>query len=458
MSSTRRHFLKSVASFAAIPYFWTNSRAEAQDKNSRLRLGMIGCGGKGRDDARLAASHGDFVALCDVDRPRAESYAANPELNGDGKRKLDIYVDHRELLARDDIDAVICATPDHWHTAVYVDALRAGKHVYGEKPMTLTIDEVKILRRVVAASDRVFQVGNQQRSCQWFREAVAVAQSGVLGDNLRATCYLGQGRSGGPFLPRPIPEGLQWDRWLGQAPLAPYMPERCHSTFRWWYDYSGGKLTDWGAHHMDIAQWALGAIDTGPTEIEGRGVHDTRPNCYDTAQSFRGTMRFANGTALVFEDGGKKTNGILIEGDKERIFVNRGKLAGNIIDKITADRAWNARIREAAGKLYDGPYGLPDVELKDYPNVARGPDSSWTRVKQSHMTNFFQCIASGNSPISEVVSVGNATISCHLANIALRLGRKLAWDPRRETFVDDEEANGMLARQQREGYQIDASI
>jgi predicted dehydrogenase len=239
---------------------------------------MIGCGGKGRDDARLAAAYGDFVAVCDVNRPHAELYANNPQLNGDGKRKLNIYSDHREMLARDDIDVVICATPDHWHTPVYVDALRAGKHVYGEKPMTLTVDEVKVLRKVVADSECILQVGNQQRSCQWFREAVAIAQSGILGENLKATCYLGMGPKGGPFKTKQVPEGLDWDRWLGQTPFVPYMPQRGSRSFRWWYAYSGGKLTDWGAHHIDIAQWALGAIGTGPV-----GVLDERQNCFNTA-------------------------------------------------------------------------------------------------------------------------------------------------------------------------------
>ncbi|HYW78206.1 MAG TPA: Gfo/Idh/MocA family oxidoreductase [Thermoguttaceae bacterium] len=455
MTISRRNAIKAAA-VATVPYLWTSSYARSQDKNSRLRLGMIGCGGKGRDDAQLAAEHGDFVALCDVDRHRAEGFADNPRLNGDGRRKLDIYTDHKELLQRDDIDAVVCATPDHWHTPIYVDALLAGKHVYGEKPMTLTIDEVKILRRIATESKCTFQVGNQQRSCQWFREAIAIAQSGILGDNLTATCYLGEGRSGGPFPTRPVPEGLDWDRWLGQTPSVPYLPQRCHGSFRWWYEYSGGNLTDWGAHHIDIAQWALGAIDTGPVEIEGTGVHDTRENCFNTAQTYRGTMTFANGAKLIFADGGKKTNGIMLEGDKERVFVNRGKLVGNMMDKIAADPQWNARIREAAGELYEGAYGLPEVELRDYAKVDGTADSSWTRVKHSHMGNFFKCIETGATTISDVVSVGNSTISCHLANIAMRLGRRLIWNPDAERFVDDEEANAMLGRKQRLGYEIAA--
>jgi predicted dehydrogenase len=320
--------------------------------------------------------------------------------------------------------------------------------------MTLTIDEVKILRRVAAASDRVFQVGNQQRSCQWFREAIAIVRSGILGDELTATCYLGAGPSGGPFREQAVPEDLDWDRWLGQTPLVPYIPQRCHGSFRWWYEYSGGKLTDWGAHHIDIAQWALNALETGPVFIDGRGVHDTRPDCFNTAQTYRGTMKFANGSQIVFEDGGKQTNGILFSGSKERIFVNRGKLVGNMVNKITADKKWNARIREAAGALYDGPYGLPDVVLNEYDRLGGQGNSSWTRVKQSHMGNFFRCIESGVRPISDVVSVGAATISCHLANITMRLARPLDWDPSAEAFSEDDEANAMLARPQRDGYRI----
>jgi len=456
VSHSRRRFLKKAAAASvALPFVWTSPYVRGEDKNSRPRLGMIGCGGKGRDDAQLASEYGDFVAVCDVQRSRAKRYADNRRLNGDGRRTLDIYADHNEMLERKDIDAVICATPDHWHTAVYVDALRAGKHVYGEKPMTLTVDEVKILRRVAAKSGCTFQVGNQQRSCQWFREAIAIAQSGVLGDNLTATCYLGRGSRGGPFEVQPVPDDLDWDRWLGQTPMVPYIPQRCHGSFRWWYEYSGGKLTDWGAHHLDIAQWALGAIDTTPVEIEGAGVHDTRENCFNTAQTYKGTMTFANGTKLIFEDGGSKTNGILLSGDREHLFVNRGKLVGNIINKITEDAAWNARIREAAGRLYDGPYGLPEVELQNYPAVDRSADSSWTRVKQSHMGNFFKCITTGVRPISDVVTVGSSTITCHLANIALRTGRKLTFDPSTEMFVGDDAANAMLAREQREGYEIE---
>ncbi|TWT80232.1 putative oxidoreductase YdgJ [Planctomycetes bacterium CA13] len=456
MTYSRRRFLKVTAATIAAPAVWTGAAA-ARDKNSRLRLGMIGCGGKGLDDAKLAAEHGDFFALCDVDRRQIDRFAENPAVSGTGGHKPDFYSDHRELLQRDDIDAVICATPDHWHTPIYVDAIRAGKHVYAEKPMTLTIDEVKVLRKVVAQSDRTFQVGNQQRSCQWFREAVAIAQSGVLGDNLTATCYLDEGKAGGPFKAQPVPNALDWDRWLGQAPDIPYTAHRCHKSFRWWYEYSGGKLTDWGAHHIDIAQWALNTLDSSPVEISGKGFHDKRENCFNTAQTFHGTMRFANGTKLVFADGGSKNNGILLQGDRERVFVNRGKLVGNMLNHITADPKLHATIRESAERLYKGPYGHSDIEINDYSSFGGHNGKNWTRAKSSHMGNFFKCIESGQKPISDVVSVGSSTIACHLGNIALRLGRQLKWDPVNERFIGDDEANAMLSRKQREGYEIEAS-
>jgi len=453
--NTRRTFLKTSTAAAVTPYFWTSRCKAVQDKNSRPVLGMIGCGGKGRDDSSLASRHGDFAAVCDADLSRAETYAANPALNDNGNRTIDVYQDYRELLDRDDIDAVICATPDHWHVPIYVDAIRAGKHVYGEKPMTLTIDEVKIMRRVAAASDRTFQVGNQQRSCQWFREAIAIAQSGLLGDQLTAHCSIGVGRKGGPFAVKPVPDHLDWDLWLGQTPMVPYIPQRTHGSFRWWKEYSGGTLTDWGAHHIDIAQWGIGALDSGPVTIEGEGVFDDRENCYNTAQTFRCELAFENGNRIVVEDGGGE-NGILFEGEKEHIFVNRGKMTGNLINQITSDPAWLSEITEAATALYEGPYGLPDGEVDDYTKIGvLNRSNAWTYVKQSHMANFFRCSESGDRPISDVVSVGTATISCHLCNIAMQLGRKLTWDPTEEQFVGDEEANGMLAREQRAPYIIE---
>ena len=454
MPIPRRRFLKRSAALIAttVPGFSSTALSRSADKNSRPVLGMIGCGGKGRDLSRMAAAFGDFAAVCDVDRTRAERYAANPKLTGDGARKIDVYRDYRKLLEREDIDAVICAPPDHWHTAIYVAAIQAGKHAYGEKPMTLTIDEGKILRRVVGASKSVFQVGNQQRSCQWFRQAVAIAQSGMLGTKLTATCNVGTGLKGGPFSSTEPPTGLDWDFWLGQAPYVPYIKQRCHSTFRWWREYSGGKLTDWGAHHIDIAQWAIGAIDTGPVEIEGEGVFDERKDCYNTAQTFKCTLTFANGNKILVQNGSK--NGIRLEGEKGSLFVDRQQLSGELVKRLAKDRVASDRVRVAASALYDGPYGVPDEQLSEYESFRKRTD--FGTAKKSHMGNFFNCIVKGGQPISDVATVQRSNTSCHLCNIAMLLGRKLRWDPKREDFIGDTQASAMLAREQRKPYTIDA--
>ena len=437
---TRRNFLKTAAVGGCItPYFWSSAYAKPEDKNSRPVLGLVGCGGKGRDLRTSAEHFGDFAAFSDVDRSRAEKFAAG---------RGDVYDDYRKMLDRKDIDAVVAATPDHWHTAVNVDALRAGKHVYGEKPLTLTIGEGKTLLKVLMETGGVLQVGAQQRSSVWFRQAVAIARSGILGKTITATCFIGPGSAGGPFEETDPPEGLDWDFWLGQAPMVPYVKQRCHGSFRWWLEYSGGKITDWGAHHIDIAQWGIGAENTGPVEVQGQGVFDDRKNCYNTAQTFNCTLTFAGGNKIVVKEG--PGNGVLFEGEKERIYVNRGQLSGNLVENKAADikRAVDAEV----AKLYSGRLGIADTG-GPIRNSFSGP--TWSDVKISHMGNFFNCTQDGNEPISNARSLHRTASSCHLCNIAMKLGRKLRWDPDKEDFIGDDEASSMVNRTQRSPYKIE---
>jgi predicted dehydrogenase len=240
---------------------------------------------------------------------------------------------------------------------------------------------------VLKETGLVFQVGSQQRSAPWFRRAVALARSGILGNKLTAVVALGRGKAGGPFRERTPPAGLDWDFWLGQAPAVPYIPERCHKSFRWWLEYSGGEVTNWGAHHLDIAQWGLGAESTGPVEIEGHGVFDDRPNCYNTAQKFNCTMKFANGNTIILTSN---------EFTKEQFLA----------------------------------------------------------VDISHMENFVNCIRENTQPVSGVPSTHRTITSCHLANIAMRLERKLRWDPVKEDSINDPEASSMVARPQRVAYAV----
>lgn len=466
MTDTRREFLRTAAGAAAAglsaPYVCTSRQARAESKNDRPTVAAIGVGGKGAGNGRSASRFADMVACCDVDRGHAEQFASSKEFQG---RKVEIYGDYRKLLERKDIDVVTIGTPDHWHTAIALAALRAGKDVYCEKPLTLTIDDGKQIRRAVKETGRVFQVGTQQRSDYRFLLAVAIVRSGRLGRRLTATCSIGGAPSGGPFATSSAPAELDWDFWLGQAPAVPYTKERCHGTFRWWLEYSGGKLTDWGAHHVDIAHWGLGLENTGPVEIEGRGdfpnipadfkpvdffagrVH--LPNGYNTATRFQCALTFARGSQIIVRDG--PDNGILFEGELGRIFVNRSKITGKPIEEMALD------MKEV---VHRGGAGRPDRRsqvLKLKPQDAEFWNAEIAKVYKgraptSHMQNFFDCVKERREPISDVASHHRELSSCHLSNLAMLLKRKLRWDPVREDFLGDDEASQLLSRPQRAPY------
>ncbi len=423
--SNRRNFLKKsaglLAAGTATPYFWTASYARAESKNDRLNVASIGTGGRGSGIGHQAGSLGNMVAVCDVDRRRAEQFAA--KYGG----KCEIYSDYRKLLERKDIDVVTVGTPDHWHTAICIAAMKSGRDVYCEKPLTLTIDEGKLLCKVTKETGRVFQIGTQQRTeyKQMFLKAGAIARSGRLGKTLKAASSVGTSQRGGPFANSAPPATLDWDFWLGQAPKVPFCTQRCHSNFRWWLEYSGGQVTDWGVHHTDIAIWALGLENTGPTEIEGVGDFPKIENGYNVAYTFDCTMKFDGGNQIQLTSG---PNELVIEGEKGRILVNRGRLVGKPIEKLTdKDKQW---LDEEVVKLYGG------------------------KKPTSHMRNFFDCVKNRSLPVSDVFTHHRSVSACHLCNIAMRLGRKLRWDPVKEDFIGDDQATAMLSRKQREPYTI----
>ena len=435
----RREFLKTTGTGAAAAgmtaYFFTSSSRAQESKNGRLVAGAIGVGGMGRGDAGSIARFADIAAVCDVDRRHAEHAAAHERI---GKGKADVYEDYRELLARDDIDLVTISTPDHWHTKICIDAMRAGKHIYCQKPLTLTIEEGKQIRKVLDETGVIFQVGTQQRSTDRFAEAVALCREGRLGKIQRITCSIGGAPSGGPFQKHSPPEHLNWERWLGQTPLVEYIRQRCHGEFRWWYEYSGGKMTDWGAHHVDIAHWAADLTDTGPVSVEGRSWEHPVPfshgyptvdDAYNTATEFEVRCVFANGVEIIIRHDGR--NGCFIEGESGRIFVSRGPLEGKPVEELEH----NPLPEGAVEKLFAGPQRHGD-----------------------HYRNFIECVKSGTKPVSDVYSHHRAVTTCHLANIAIRLGRKIEWDPEAERIVGDDEAAAFERREQREGYEIDVEV
>lgn len=438
--NSRRTFLKASATAASatlVPYWVSHTKTladETQSKNDRPNVGSIGVGGRGSGICKNATRFGDLVAVADVDSNHAAS-ASHRFSEG----KADTYGDYRKLLDRDDIDLVTIGTPDHWHTKIALEALASGKDVYCEKPMTLTIEEGQMICEMVQRTKRVFQVGTQQRSEMGnrFLKAVAIAHSGRLGKITRVTAGIGGTPHGGPFKKTPPPEHLDWDMWVGQAPMVDYIRERTHGTFRWWYEYSGGKMTDWGAHHVDIAQWAIRMSETGPHTVEPvmhehlvpfKDGYPTVDNTYNTATKFDVKCVFPGDVEILIQSHAR--NGVLIEGTKGRIFCSRGEIKGK-----------------------------PVEELADNPL----PEDALTRLRHgkklcSHMENFIECTRDRSLPVSDVFTHHRALTTCHLANIAIRLNRTLKWDAAREQITGDDHANSFIGRPQRKGYEVDAEV
>jgi myo-inositol 2-dehydrogenase / D-chiro-inositol 1-dehydrogenase len=436
--SNRREFLRTTAAGCAaggtIPYVFSARAEEAAAptlKNDRLRFGAIGMRYQGTVIAKLALPYGDIVAIADVDRAIGEK--AKEDFGG----KADLYEDYRKILDRKDVDAVTIGTPDHWHAKMVIDACRAGKDVYCEKPLSLTIDEGKTMCRVVRETGRVVQVGSWQRSDHRYRLACELVRQGRIGKLRKVTVVLGKNVTGGPFAVEKPPAELNWDLWQGQTPDVPYIKERSHYTFRWWYEYSGGQMTDWGAHHMDIAQWGMGTDRTGPVEIDGKAALPNVPNGYNVAVDFGAVLRYADGLELEVLDNGR--NGVMFEGEAGRIFVNRGTVEGKPVED-----------------LKQSPLERESFKLYAHDNLARPPRFGKLDAILNHMGNFVDCTKTRNAPVSDVVSQHRSVSVCHLANISMRLGRKLAWDPEKERFVGDDEANTWLRRPQRKPFEIEA--
>ncbi|MBI3466664.1 MAG: Gfo/Idh/MocA family oxidoreductase [Planctomycetes bacterium] len=437
----RREFLKtSAAAFAAggLSYWVGGQPAQAfnfQSPNERPVVGCIGTGDRWKAIGPQAMKFGDVVAVCDVDSEHAGTARDKVRsTQGEKGRTVDIYEDYRQVLDRKDVQVVTIVTPDHWHSKIAIAALKAGKDIYCEKPLTLTIDEGKQIIKVLDETKRVFQVGTQQRSemNERFLTAVALVRAGRIGKLKTVQCAIGGAPKGGPFAPSAPPSNLNWDMWLGQTPLTDYMEKRVHYEFRWWYEYSGGKMTDWGAHHVDIAQWAMGMENSGPSMIEGTATHPcpfkdghpTESNIYNTATEFSVRCLFPNGVEMTVRH--DTENGIRFTGDQGSIFVSRGKLTGQAVDDLKTNP-------------------LPENALTD---LCKG------KKPGSHMGNFFECVKTRDLPISDVYTHHRAMTTCHLANIAIRLGRKLQWDPKSQMIIGDQQAQTWQAREQRKGYEV----
>lgn len=399
--------------------------AKPRHKVERAGVGSIGLRYQGSVIANKAAMYGDIVAVCDVDKNVRDTAKA-----AFGSTPRD-FEDYHDLLARKDVDIVTIGTPDHWHTKMVIDACRAGKDVYCEKPLTLTIDEGRILRDVVKETGRVVQVGSWQRSDHRFRQAVEMVRQGRIGKLKQVDVVLGKNKTGGPFASKPVPNNFNWNLWQGQTPDVPYLEERSHYTFRWWYEYSGGQMTDWGAHHLDIAQWGINSL---PVEIEGTARYPTVADGFNVALDFHATYRYANNVVMTVADTGR--NGIMFNGETGRIFVNRGTISGKPVEELKSR-----------------PLNREDWTVYDHDNLDRPERAGKLEAIINHMGNFFDCVDSRKTPVSNVESQHRSVSTCHLGNIAMKVGRKVKWDPTSETFPNDAQANKLLKRDQRKGFE-----
>ncbi len=437
---SRRSFLTRssavlAAATASAAFPWSAKAFANTMAVDRPRVGCIGLGGMGRGDAHGHRSFGDIIALCDVDESQAAKANEDPNI---GAGKADLCTDYRKVLERPDIDVVSIVTPDHWHVKIAIEALIAGKHVFCQKPLTLTLEENQLIRNACRKySDRVFFIGTQQRSDQErFLRAVNMVRRGLIGDVQKVTVGINGGDVGGPFQKSDPPANLNWDMWLGQAPKVDYIKERCHNTVRWWYEYSGGKFTDWGAHHVDISLWAAGLDQegTGPVEVDGTDAKHPVPfkdgypeqdDRFNSAHDFNVIAKFAGGMEMHITSRGD--NGILFEGSKGRFFVNRGKITGQPIEEN-----WD--------KDQFGPEQLQEL-YKGKPF-------------EGHKNNFYRCLAEGGLPVSDVYSHVQTMNTCHLAVIAARLNRVIKWDAKAEKITGDDQAASFFARTPRAGFEI----
>ena len=438
---SRRSFVRSCAVTAAatgLPlWFVQRERAEAAEQsstgatgaNDRPGIALIGCGGMGGADLQAASRFGEVVALCDVKENQTKSLAAR--YTKDGKGPVTVS-DFRRILERKDVDIVVNATPDHWHSLINIGAAKAKKDVYGEKPLTLTIDEGKQVIKAVRGNKVVFQTGTQQRSDRRFRLACELVRNGRIGKLQKVEVFVPAGLREGPFEKnQPVPEGLNWDMWLGQAPKVDYMKERANNTFRWWWEYAGGPVTDWGAHHNDIARWAIG--QDGPISVEAKELVGPIEGGFNTCKEFEATLMWEGGIqqivktttadspfgGIIDKDG--QRNGLRFTGSDGWIWVNRGDLTAS------------------SDELYQTP--LPESAVK-------------LEVSSNHMGNFMDCVKSRKDPIAHVEQGHRSAVIGHLIIAALFEKRKLQWDPAKEEFVGEggKEANKHLAREMRKPY------
>jgi predicted dehydrogenase len=435
----RRAFLKSGMAAVVAPYVVPSSvlGAGAQPAPSnRLTMGMIGLGSMGMRHVKGFLQEEDcrIIAVCDVDAGRR--LAAVEEINNQyANCDCSQYNDFREMIARDDIDTLCIAVPDHWHSILAITGIRAGKDVYGEKPLALTVTEGRAIVDAVNRYKCVWETGSWQRSTDHFRFACELVRNERIGKLRRVEVGIGPGFNPGGGQPTvnridpqpvmPVPEGFDYERWLGPAPWAPYTEKRCHWNFRWILGYSGGQVTDWGAHHIDIAHWGMNCDDTGPVEVHGKGIFPA-DGLWNAAVDYDFECLYENGLVMRVASNNHIPQGVRFHGDDGWVHVTRSSLTTNPVDLCQA---------------------------KIGPNELHLPRPAGDN-RQGHRRDFLHCVRTRGTTITPA-EVGHRSVTvAHLGNIAMILGRKIRWDPKRERILDDDSANHMLRRTMRSPWHL----
>jgi len=441
MKLDRRTFLKTSAA-AALPAIVPSTVFGAEAPSNRVTMASIGVGNQGTNDLRgfLQDSRVQVVAVCDVMREGGGYWSGTVRGREVARKIVDehyakeapsgtykgcaAYELFEDVLGRSDIDAVEIAVPDHWHALLTVAAARAGKDIYCQKPLSLTIREGRAMVEAVTRYQRVFQCGSQQRSDRNFRRAAELVLNGRIGKLHTVRCGLPSGvpdygRTASQCESAAPPDGFNYERWLGPAPWAPYCPARVGVNFRWVLDYSGGQLTDWGGHHPDCAQWGMGTELTGPVKIQNARAEWADHPVYNTATSYYFEAVYANGVKMIVSD--RERGGVTFEGTDGWVWANRGR---------------------------------HDAHPKELLQSAITPGEIHLYESSNHFRNFIDCVLSRGPTVAPVEVAHRSITIAHLGNIAMRLGRDLNWDPAKECFVNDPQADRMLGRTMRSPWTV----
>ncbi|MFI5379889.1 MAG: Gfo/Idh/MocA family protein [Tepidisphaerales bacterium] len=431
--TTRRTLMKAILATSTTPLFIPSGVLGQNAPSNRINIGLIGAGninGNFHAPALLGCNDCSIVGIADpvVERRTSLADRVNKHYN---KTVCTHHNDFRELIARPEIDAVCIGTPDHWHAIMAITAMKAGKDVYCEKPMMHTIAEGRAMADTAAAYGRVFQTGLQQRSDKFFRFACELVRNQRIGRLLRVKVGVpginGGIKTGINFPEAPVPQGFDYDMWLGPAPVKPFSSQRVERGDRdcyWYYlsDYTIGFLSGWGVHHIDIAQWGLGTDTSGPTEIHCAAATIPPDGLIDDVVSWNATLLYPGGIPVSFSSSGAPNPmGIRFEGDQGWVFVDRGRLDAEPRSLL------KSTILPGEIHLYESP---------------------------EHHRNFLDCIRSRRPTIVNAELGHRATTTCNLVDIAARLGRELRWDPKKELFTNDEQANRMLSKACRAPWRV----